>query len=186
MSSKTHKGNINFLARQIKNSNSFAFERLFDLLWEPLYVFAKSLLLDEEIAKDIVQEVWIDYWKRREKIETTNIKAFLHQAVRFKVYNHFRDHKFKNIHIDVISELETTSKIEDKHNVEERIFKINSALKNLSPRCQQVFSLSLFEGLTTIEIAESLGISKRTVENQLSIARKTMESLISITLLFIF
>ena len=88
---------IKNLADKVISSDKAAFGKLFELLWEDIYIFAKSLLMDEDVAKDIVQDVWIDYWERREKIKNDDIKAYLFQATRFKIYNYFRDNKLVNV-----------------------------------------------------------------------------------------
>jgi len=54
---------------RIQQGDRLAFQKLFDLLWKPLYIYAQSVVMDEEAAKDLVQEVWIDYWKRCKKIQ---------------------------------------------------------------------------------------------------------------------
>ncbi len=163
------------LASKVRKSDDVAFNKLFHLLWEQLFVFAQSIIMDEDKAKDIVQEVWIDYWNRKSKIKNKNIRAYLYQAVRFKVYNHFRDNNFNRVHISVINELKINSKIEEQHNLEDTLLLVNDSMKNLPLRCKEIFTMSKLEGITNSEIAKQLGISKRTVENQLSIALKVVK-----------
>jgi RNA polymerase sigma-70 factor (ECF subfamily) len=62
--------------------------------------------------------------------------------------------------------------IENQHNLEATQKVIDKSLEDLSPRCQQIFTLSRIEDVTNEEIALKLGISKRTVENQISHALK--------------
>ncbi|MEO1012198.1 MAG: RNA polymerase sigma-70 factor, partial [Bacteroidota bacterium] len=73
---------IEKLAALVKGSNEVAFNSLFNQLWEPMFGYAKSILMDEALSQDIVQNVWVDYWNRRKQIETTNIKAYLFKATR--------------------------------------------------------------------------------------------------------
>jgi len=172
---KSHLLQIADLAYKVKKSDTTAFNKLFKLLWEPLFVFAQSLTMDQDIAKDIVQEVWIDYWNRRQKIEIKNIQSYLYQAVRFKIYNHFRDTNFNSVQLAVISEIYIASEIEQQSDLEDTLLSINKSIKVLPLRCKEIFRLSKFEGITNDEIATRLGISKRSVENQLSIALKIVK-----------
>ena len=174
MTNKTEIKQISDLANKVLKSDNGAFNKLFELLWEPLFVFAQSIIMDEDGAKDIVQEVWIDYWNRRRKIENKNIRAYLYQAVRYKVYNHLRSNNLNTIQLSVINELRMNSKVEEQYNFENTLLLINNSMKNLPARCKEIFILSKIEGINNDEIAKRLGVSKRTVENQISIALKTV------------
>jgi len=166
---------IKYLVGKVILSDKSAFNKLFELLWEDIYIFAKSLLMDEDLAKDIVQDVWIDYWERREKIQNDDIKAYLFQATRFKIYNYFRDNKLNKVQLSVIKEVSETSQIESDHDFIHTSLKLNSAVDKLTPKCKKIFQLSKYEGFNNHEISSQLGISCRTVENQLSLALKKIK-----------
>jgi RNA polymerase sigma-70 factor (ECF subfamily) len=169
---------IKDLADKVISSDKVAFNKLFELLWEDIYTFAKSLLMDEDLAKDIVQDVWINYWERRDKVKNDDIKAYLFQATRFKIYNYFRDNKLNKIQLSVVQELSEPSQIDSEHDLIHTTFSLNNAINKLSPKCKKVFQLSRDGGFNNHEISSQLGISSRTVENQLSLAlRKIKEDL---------
>ncbi|MCK0132004.1 RNA polymerase sigma-70 factor [Flavobacteriaceae bacterium F08102] len=178
------------LAKRIANSDKIAYTRLYNRLWKKLYVFAQSIIMDEVESKDILQEVWLDYWNRRKVISSDHIEAYLHQAVRYKTYNVLRDKKFNKVQLAVCNELSITSAIELNHDVDEINFHIKNYITKLPSRCREIFTLSRDEGLSNEEIADKVGISKRTVDNQLSLAlnsiRKNMEKVISILLSMFF
>jgi len=166
---------IKKLANNVISSDKAAFGKLFELLWEDIYIFAKSLLMNEDVAKDIVQDVWIDYWERREKIKNDDIKAYLFQATRFKIYNYFRDNKLNKVQLSVVKELSEPSQIDSEHDLIHTSFSLNSAINKLTPKCKKIFQLSKDEGFNNHEISSQLGISCRTVENQLSLALKKIK-----------
>lgn len=166
---------IKDLANKVISSDKVAFNKLFELLWEDIYTFAKSLLMDEDVAKDIVQDVWINYWERRDKVKNDDIKAYLFQATRFKIYNYFRDNKLNKVQLYVVKELSEPSQIENEHDLIHTTFSVNSAINKLSPKCKKVFQLSRDDGFNNHEISSQLGISSRTVENQLSLALKKIK-----------
>ncbi|WP_108425744.1 RNA polymerase sigma-70 factor [Flagellimonas amoyensis] len=167
------------LAKRINDSNSNAFNTLFGMLWEPMYTHAASLVMNDSIAKDLVQEVWIDYWQRREEVEIHNIKSYLYKAIRFKCYNTLRDTKFNQTQIEAANAVSVTSDVELEEDVTELHRRINSAIAELPNRCQEVFRLSRINHVSNKEIAEKLNISQRSVENQLSFALRRLRKEIS-------
>lgn len=94
MQAESKYQDIHLLALQVKEGNQKAFNILFDKLWEPLYRHTQSIIMDEPASKDIIQEIWIDYWNRRALIQTDNIRAHLFKAAKYKAFNYLRDHKF--------------------------------------------------------------------------------------------
>ncbi|WP_010135677.1 RNA polymerase sigma factor [Ochrovirga pacifica] len=164
------------LAKRITNNDEIAYSTLYSRLWEQLYIFAKSIVMDEAEAKDVIQEVWLDYWRRRKEVSPNNIEAYLHQAVRYKVYNSIRDKKFNQVQLEVCRELTIDSVTELDHDFDETNLRLRHYINNLPTKCREIFTLSRYEGLDNEEIAQKVGTSKRTVENQLSIALKSLRT----------
>lgn len=168
------------LHQKVQENDVKAFQKLFDLLWERLYVFAHSVLMNEEVAKDIVQEVWIDYWNRRKAIKNICIESYLFRAVRYRAYNYLRDSALNTVQIEVIETLTSESDVILQEDFESTEKKITNILKNLPHRCREIFTLSREEGMSNTDIATYFGISKRTVENQITFAlKKIREGLLS-------
>ncbi len=166
-----------FLFKQVQNDNERAFEKLFDVYWEQMFTKAKCILLDNDSAKDVVQKVWIDLWQKRKNLEIRNFEAYVSKAVRNNCLKHIRDNKLNTLQLQVIESLKLVvePEIEKVHNVEAVQLKIEKSLQKLTPRCQQIFRLSRIEKTDNVEIATRLGISKRTVENQIAIALKSLK-----------
>ncbi len=168
---------IKSLAVQVQAGNTRAFNQLYTVLWEPLYVHARTLVMDEDKAKDILQEIWVDYWQRRNKIDPANIRAYLFRAVKYKTYNYLRDHKFNHVQLEAIH---TLADVVPEQDTEDHAYLfasfIEPSLERLPSRCQSIFKLSRIEGYSNDEIARLLNISKRTVENQISLAMKRLRT----------
>lgn len=162
------------LHQQIQQDDKNAFRKLFNSLWKPLYIFCQSIVMDENVAKDVVQEVWIDYWNRRKVIKNVCIEAFLFKAVRFGAYKHLRDNKLNAFQMEVIESITADSEIVLEQDLESTERKIRLVLKNLPLRCREIYNLSREEGMSNTDIAVYFGISKRTVENQLTFALKKL------------
>jgi len=167
------------LAAMIKGSDRNAFNALFEMLWQPMYAYAASLLTDKDLAEDLVQEVWIDYWQRRGKVEIHNIKSYLYRAIRYKCYNSLRDRKFNKIQIEAAHGVGVTPEMELQEDVMELNRCIDLALSGLPNRCRQVFILSRVNQVCNKEIAKRLNISQRSVENQLSFALRRLRKELS-------
>ncbi|MDC6386724.1 RNA polymerase sigma-70 factor [Flagellimonas taeanensis] len=173
------------LAKMINQSDRNAFNSLFGILWEPMYIYASSLVMNDSTAKDLVQEVWIDYWQRRETIEVQNIKSYLFKAIRYKCYNALRDMKFNKIQIEVAHSVYIDSEVEMEADLADLSKRIDETISSLPKRCQEVFILSRVNHVNNREIAERLNISQRSVENQISFAlRRLRKELSTVKALF--
>lgn len=155
---------------RIKNSDQLALRILYGRLWERMYVLAFSMLHDEAVSKDIVQEIWIDLWERRNKILNQNIEAYIIKATRFKVFKVLRDTKMNIVPEEFLEGLSTSDAdgTLEKIYVKETESKIHKAVEKLPKKCNQVFLLSRKEGLANAEISKMLNISQRTVETHIS------------------
>lgn len=180
------KATMEKLAKGVKNSDREAFNTLFGLLWEPMYTYAASVLMDNSRAKDLVQEVWIAYWQRREDVDIHHIKPYLYRAIRYQCYNALRDIKFNEIQIEAANTVCITSEIELEEDATELSGRINTILSGLPKRCQEVFRLSRMYNVNNREIAERLNISQRSVENQISLALRKLREDLSIVKSFLF
>ncbi|WP_276168393.1 RNA polymerase sigma factor [Zobellia alginiliquefaciens] len=171
---KNHSDNL--LVAQFKEGNQRAFQVLFEKYWEVMFIKANAILGNRAAVEDIIQEVWINLWKLREKRDIADFQAYLFQSVRYGCYKYLRDNKFNNVQIKVINSLPLISEaeIEGQHNLVHVQTIIDKSLKELTPRCQQIFRLSRMEHTTNEEIAIKFGISKRSVENQVSLALKVI------------
>lgn len=134
-----------------------------------------KMVPDYNVAKDIVQEVFIKVWKNQ--IDFTNISNtnhYLNRAVKNRCLNYLRDKKEVCTDDFNIYNLKHSRPITlEKEELSEQISKIISSLPE---RCQLIFKMSRYEEKKYAEIAEELGISVKTVENQISRALKTLRS----------
>lgn len=169
-----HISTADGLEGRIKASDRHAFDALFEMLWEPMYAYAASLLMDRALAKDLVQEVWIDYWQRKGEVNIRNVKSYLYRAIRYKCYNNLRDRKFNKIQIEAAHTVGVVAETELQEDVNELSRSIDKILSGLPKRCQEVFILSRVNQVCNREIAKKLNISQRSVENQLSFALRRL------------
>nr|WP_121272229.1 RNA polymerase sigma-70 factor [Pedobacter schmidteae] len=166
----------------LKEDNSDAFEEIYNKYWPKLYLSAYNLLRDRYAAEDIVQEVLVQLWMKRQSQTIESLNSYLYAAVRFQVFNLIRSGKVREHFFNRIEELSIENTAEDHLYAQDVLKKIDEGLAELPDRCREIFTLSRKDQLSTKEIAARLGIAPKTVENQLTIAirrlRSTMEHML--------
>lgn len=156
-----------------------AFERMFKAYFKPLHAYAYTILKDEATAEEMVQNVFFNLWDRRERMNIEgSLKAYLYRAVHNESLNFLKHQKVRASYRDhytrqAVREAESSS---GKIGTEELSTHIKKALDELPPQCGAVFRLSRFGGLKYREIAGELGISVKTVENQMGKALRILRT----------
>ena len=173
--------------------NDKEFEKIFREHFKPLSNLAFTVVKDVDLAKDVVQQVFLRFWQIKDQTTIQNsIKSYLYRAVVNTSLNYVNQKKrFTSIEITKIepsSEVSDLVQIEkDKTSVDT---KVKEAIHELSPVCREVFQLSRFSDLTNKEVAHELGISVKAVEKHISkalkILREKLKPLLSVeTVLFL-
>lgn len=161
------------LINLLKKGNSNAFSEIYNRHWEGLYKSAFSLLHDTNASMDIVQDIFIWLWQKRHALEIHSLTSYLKAAVRFKVANHIRSGNIRDSFFDELAGVHSpnvTLTTEDIIEVKELKTIIRQAIDELPEKCREIFLLSRVENLNNQQIAKQLGISVKTVENQMTIA----------------
>lgn len=156
-------------------------EQLFKLHYSSMCKTVYRMVKDEAIAEDVVQDVFFNFWKKREQLTiTTSLAAYLKRSATNAGIDYLRkkrptsDNSF-DIDEPIYQHLSIDSnQSDDTIRTEELSNHIESALELLPPRCKEVFILNRFEELSYQEVADTLGISIKTVENQIGKALKIM------------
>lgn len=163
----------------IQADDAGALRQLFDRYWLRLYKTAYKYTLDEEVSKEIVHDIFLNIWNRRNALQIESFPHFLLTAIRYQYYNRKRLATAPVTLIDDYSKLDHISAVnegEQKRNESDLMAQLKSHLGALPKRCQEIFLLSRKEHLSNDEIANLLHISKRTVENQITHALKYLRS----------
>ena len=160
-----------------------AYRKLFRKHYTDLLFYATRLVGEDE-AEDVVQDVFVELWRRQDTVELgTQIQRFLYRAVYTRALNVLK-------HRDVVGEYEAevteihrkrVEFYEPDHNdviqrIEDRELRreLADAIRSLPDKCRTVFVLSYLHDLKNREIAETLGISLRTVEAHMYKALKLL------------
>lgn len=153
-----------------------AFEQMYHRYYADLLRLSYRYVADEPTAKDIVQDLFLSIWEKRNSLTIRgSIRSYLLTACRNSSLNHLKRKASKWEELDNHDTLTSsaTGADEDMAGKEMQLL-IQEALSKLPPRCKTVFLLKREEGLTLRQIADQLEISPKTVENQMTRALKSL------------
>lgn len=154
-----------------------AFEQLFKTHYKALHAYANTMLRDEDMAEEIVQQMFLKFWEKRELLGVqSSIKAYLYKCVHNDTLNYLKHQKIKTKYQDYASYSMNSENEPASHKVEltELETRLQEALNELPEHCRTIFQMSRFEELKYREIADQLNISIKTVENQMGKALKIL------------
>jgi len=150
------------------------FDRHYPLLLGDIYQY----IPDESSCKDLAQEVFVELWRKRESLTIhTSLRAYLRRAAINRALNYIKANRRTLLEgSDNLTELadSTQQDISRKKEQDSLEAALQQAIQQLPEKCRLVFSLSRFEQLTHKEIAEKLGISVKTIENQITKAMRLL------------
>lgn len=166
------------LFKKVKLGDEKAFESLFKFYYQRLCHYATSILDDMDEAEEVVQQVFINIWDKREQVYIeTSIQSYLYRAVNNYCLNKIKQRKVYGWHHNEFKK-ETSDSVESTGQAvisNELRTSIMDAVDLLPEQCKLVFQLSRFEGMKHKEIADELQISTKTVENHIGKALKHMK-----------
>lgn len=154
-----------------------AFEQAFKTHFKGLHAYAGTLIRDESMAEELVQNVFCRLWEKSERIDIRqSLAAYLYRAVYHESLNYLKHQKvktayqtFSKYHMSPTSDGASRKLL--LRDLEE---KLDQAMQALPEQCRTIFQMSRFEELKYQEIADKLGISIKTVENQMGKALRLL------------
>lgn len=164
-----------------KNNDTNAFEEIYKRHWPTMVDIAHRRLSCREKAEDIVQNIFLDFYIRRTDINIpSSVKAYLFQALKFKISNQYRNDSIrdkyqKDIHLTSLGENNLANYIETK----ELEIAIEKAIKQLPEKCKNVFILSRRKNWSNKDISHNLKIAVSTVEKHIGKALSILKSQIA-------
>lgn len=164
------------LLRKIRTGDEMAFEKLFRLFYEGLCRYAQGMVNEPELAEEIVQDMFVQIWEKRQTLDFhTGIRPYLYRAVHNRCLNQIQHQKVRALHQqEILSTTSETFQPAGKAEFSELKERFNAALLKLPEECRKVFKLSRENEFSYREIADYLGISIKTVENQMGKALRIM------------
>jgi RNA polymerase sigma-70 factor, ECF subfamily len=164
---------------RVKKSDAKALRVLFESYFSPLCRFAWKFVNDEYLAEEIVSDVFVHVWMKREEINITGtVKPYLYTAVKNQSLNTIKKKTLRLEDMETVAQNPPVSvwHAEQLVTAAELEHDIDKLLRRLPPQRQIIFRMNRFDGLSYKEIAEILSISIHTVQNQMVAAIKFLSS----------
>lgn len=158
----------------MRSNDETAFSSLYDRYWDKLLSIAYKHSKDRSTAKEIVQELFISLWNRRNTLQIENPGSYFATAVKFSVFKmYYREHERTD-------KLKLNLSFDENYTIDELISArfleeyLNGIVETLPEKCRMVFKYSREKGMKIPEIAAQMGISEKTVEAHLTKSLKTL------------
>ena len=181
------------IIHKFKAGDAAAFDAIYNMYSKKLFNFAYGLLKDQDSAAEMVQEVFVTLWEKRNQVDVKfNFENYIFTITYNSIRKFFRKKSMENKVKDFL--LKNSPEVienADASIIYNELFELaNKTIEKLPPKRKTVYKLSRHEGMTIKEIASQLNISTRTAENQLAKALKylkeELQSLSMLTLLFYY
>lgn len=170
------------LINGIRRGDVATFESLFRAYYARLCSFALRYVNDTAVAQDTVQDLFLNLWQKRKQLEVrTSVRAYLFAALRNRLLNkstrlRLEQRLFERGDIEDLAVSDATLLSDVLLAMGDTKVIVRAAVDSLPPACRAIVRLRFEEDLSYAEIAETLGIAPKTVENQLAHARKLLRA----------
>jgi RNA polymerase sigma-70 factor (ECF subfamily) len=169
---------------KLRRGDKKTYEQLFLDNYKNLVLYAKKFVMETETARDLVQDVFIYLWDKREKLNIDkSLSSYLFRAVHNACINYLKreatkENYIKQFLINLNEGAYKTSASEDAYELvvhKDLSERIEWIIETLPEQCRNIFRMSRFRGMKNKEIAEIYSISPRTVETQIYRALKVLK-----------
>jgi RNA polymerase sigma-70 factor (family 1) len=164
------------LLQLLKADNDKAFKEIYVRYWKPIFEAAYHRLANKEMAKELVQTIFLRIWEKRHTIQINHLAAYLQTAIKNSIINYLEStlvHKKYLQHV-INSSAGFCNGTESTINFHELSQAIEKAIGMLPEKTRHVFRLSRFDQLSIREIAASMNISEKAVEYHITQSLKTL------------
>ena len=155
------------------------FEEAFKTHFKKLYAYAFTIVKEEMAAEEMVQQVFFKIWEKKGQVEIrTSVTAYLYRSVYHESLNYLKHQKVKAAYQSHAAResKNQSDNASSKLQLSELEQKLNVALNELPEQCRVIFQMSRFEELKYQEIADRLGLSVKTIENQMGKALRILRT----------
>jgi len=158
-----------------------AYALIYTCLYPPLYKYLSQIVKDDELANDLLQELFVKLWDKRKQIgPVSNLRAYFFTASRSMAMNHFRRIKSQTASLEHFSQPKTIHSAEDvlvnKEENKELKYKMELALNSLPARQREIIHLKYYQGMEYEKIAEVTGIQYQSVINHVFRGLQTLRT----------
>jgi RNA polymerase sigma-70 factor (ECF subfamily) len=164
------------LVELMRQQDMAAFDEIYYRYWKRLYAMAYNRVHSKMVAEELVQEIFISVWVNRATLQVQNLSGYLFTAAKYKVISYYERQLTRKTYLE-----KQTAITQDRDDTTEQTVLLNDLhdaldreVNKLPARCREVFRLSREENLSIKQVAAQMGVSEKTVENQLLKALKVL------------
>jgi RNA polymerase sigma-70 factor (family 1) len=164
------------LLEQLSQDDVSAFKEIYDRYWHKMYLTAFKKTQSNEVAEELVQEIFSKMWERRQHVRIENLETYLFTALKYSVISHIRTTiKMRNNEsIETHTDTFITHIEETPHSIWDLQTALDQALRFLPDKTRLIFEMSRYEEMPHREIANQLDISEKAVEYHITQALKLL------------
>jgi RNA polymerase sigma-70 factor (ECF subfamily) len=163
----------------LQQSDAAAFTHIYNLYWKSCFFAAANKLQNLSEAEEVVQDIFLDLWKRREELHISScLSSYLAVSVKYKVINVLARRNLQSRYLKQRSIDNNPSDLSTEQHI--RMAELQQLLEKetakLPEKCRLVFEMSRQEGFSQRQIAKKLNISEKTVESHISRALRSLRT----------
>ena len=165
------------LVESLRKGDETAYAHIFKLYWKSLYCQAHTKVRSHEVAEEIVQDLFLTLWEKRNVLVITNLSHYLRTALRNKCIDHIRTRVVKDKYwnyykLFVPHQTDNTEETVSYNNLVEAL---ENGMASLPEKTKGIFALSRMEGKSVADVAKSFKLSEKAVEYHLTKSLKVLK-----------
>lgn len=166
------------LLEMLSEGNHKAFKELYNRYWRSLLNHAAGTLQSQSEGEEIVQEIFVDLWNKREGLQIRNLPSYLHTLVRNRCISFIRskavERKYQEYYKNLLYKRQQAMVNNSTFTEAQKAFE--EELQKLPEKTQMIFKLSNYDGLSVEEIAKQFHCSKKAVEYHLTKSKSFLKA----------
>ncbi len=172
---------------ELAAGSHMAFQKVFMATYPKVHAFALGFIKNEADAEDVAQAVFIKLWTKRAMLgQVQNMDSYLYTVTKNTVLNQLAARKTQCVDIQSVKEIRNSeATAQEQIEAQDLRLLIDMIVENMPPQRQTIYRMSREEGLSNDEIAERLGLQKKTVENTLNLALRQIREMLKFLILLL-
>jgi RNA polymerase sigma-70 factor (family 1) len=164
------------LTKLLHAGDAGAFREIYNRYWKKLYHTALAKTHTQEIAEELVQNIFIAVWEKRSVAKIEYLESYLVRAMKYKIINYMQSVLAKENHLKIIDDhtIKEQNDSETQLLLHELNLAIHNAIEKLPAKTKVIFKLSREENRTVKEIAQLMNLSEKAVEYHITQSLKLM------------
>ncbi|MCX6214152.1 RNA polymerase sigma-70 factor [Spirosoma sp.] len=160
----------------LRTGDENAFREIYLRYWKKLFSIARHKIQALDAVEELVQDIFLRLWERRESLQIDQLDAYLFTAVRYACINHIKSTLVKEKHADYayVHYNDASYATDEQLDLDELMDAVEQQLNDLPEKTRQIFRLNRLEYQSVKEISTSLKVPERTVEYHISQAIKSL------------